>query len=749
MTEASDNKLMKRFDELLEKLIKTVEGLNGVTVNGISVMVKSIAQESMSIDTNKTKRKQIVAELKINKTQLDMKEKLKGVDEHLVRLRHKLNMDQEREHGEQVRRNISLRRNMDNFNEALSKTKQAIMGGAGFQSALGTTVKKMAGMTRGYQEHEIALQQLTTAEESLEDAFDKLAEAFRTGDDADVTRADKEVDTKIGEVSKAEDRASDTYDDSKETQGRFKPLFEKLSKLGDFLGKKAIPIGIGVGVAGIFMSIIVKAFSASPLFAAMMKLMKFMVTLILMPIGTFFGALLRPILIMLLRKFIVPMYSKWMPAAITMGTELGEWIASWSWESFMEAINSLNPFHETETEAEKAARLEAEKKEAERIAKEGTEGTTTPDGNYQVTEQSDLDFIQFTKDLKALWELIKNPAGDTEKTINVDTGEITVNQSTLVPSTIFTSIEDFVKKTIKDNPDGGVVKDDAYYDSLNDPNINPNKFNANGETEYDPHDPANNRLGETEADRKYQEAREELARLEKEELDRKLILANDQAILDAKLAKIERDKHVKQAAEKAAERAAAAAAAVERAKEVAKTLARSNAIFASHGTGENSNFSNSNGQYSSSNNGQTGNTPERGAQTLDGRGRLSSGAYANRGISEGAYEKASAPRGHVNTSASNKSNLKPETVALFKAMGISGYAQGFDGMINSPTLFMAGEAGAEHVKVTPSSQGGGGSGGSNITVNIQNMNAGDDDLRKLKKTILEVIQQSSANRGRL
>ena len=68
MTEASDNKLMKRFDELLEKLIKTVEGLNGVTVNGISVMVKSIAQESMSIDTNKTKRKQIVAELKINKT---------------------------------------------------------------------------------------------------------------------------------------------------------------------------------------------------------------------------------------------------------------------------------------------------------------------------------------------------------------------------------------------------------------------------------------------------------------------------------------------------------------------------------------------------------------------------------------------------------------------------------------------------------------------------------------------------------
>ena len=151
------------------------------------------------------------------------------------------------------------------------------------------------------------------------------------------------------------------------------------------------------------------------------------------------------------------------------------------------------------------------------------------------------------------------------------------------------------------------------------------------------------------------------------------------------------------------------------------------------------------GQYSSSNNGQTGTNSGRVDSINPNNGKTT--RIHNAGISEGAYEKASKSRGHVDTSASNKSNLKPETIALFKSMGIPGYAQGFDGMINSPTLFMAGEAGAEHVKVTPSGQGGGG--GSNITVNIQNMNAGDDDLRKLKKTILEVIQQSSANRGRL
>ena len=75
--------------------------------------------------------------------------------------------------------------------------------------------------------------------------------------------------------------------------------------------------------------------------------------------------------------------------------------------------------------------------------------------------------------------------------------------------------------------------------------------------------------------------------------------------------------------------------------------------------------------------------------------------------------------------------------------GVVPAADGFNGMVNSPTMFLAGESGSEHVSITPN----GGSGG--ITVNIQNMNGSDNDLRKLKQTILEVIQQSSANRGRL
>ena len=114
----------------------------------------------------------------------------------------------------------------------------------------------------------------------------------------------------------------------------------------------------------------------------------------------------------------------------------------------------------------------------------------------------------------------------------------------------------------------------------------------------------------------------------------------------------------------------------------------------------------------------------------------------NAGANVGAAMDKNASRGHTMGSSQAGSDILK---AYWASRGVTMAAEGFDGMVNKPTMFMAGEAGSEHVKVTPNGQGGGG----NITVNIQNMNGSDDDLRKLKKTILEVIQQSANNRGRL
>tara|TARA_R110002153_G_scaffold214451_2_gene367082 strand:- start:1325 stop:2971 length:1647 start_codon:yes stop_codon:yes gene_type:complete len=74
-------------------------------------------------------------------------------------------------------------------------------------------------------------------------------------------------------------------------------------------------------------------------------------------------------------------------------------------------------------------------------------------------------------------------------------------------------------------------------------------------------------------------------------------------------------------------------------------------------------------------------------------------------------------------------------------------AQGFDGMITKPTMFLAGEKGSEHVKVTPHGQSSS-SGGTTVNINISNMSGNANDLNKLRSTILEVMQTVNVNRGR-
>ena len=322
----AEDKMLNELAAMVKKLTTGFESLNGVQTQAVATMIKEIAQRNGISLTTKRHTLDVKRETELGHKALDVKERLKAADEYLVRLRHKLNMQQEKEHGAQVRRNINLRHNMDNFNDGLANLKRAIMGGSGFQNAIGTTVKKMASMTRSYQELEIANKKVTETKDQLQ--LKQVTVDNLVGSDDDVAKKNAADALKIAESAhqSAQEGVIAATKPAEGTQGMFKPMFEKLGKLGDFLGKKAVPIGIGVGVAGIFMSIIVKAFSASPLFAAMMKMMKFMVTLILMPIGTFFGALLRPILIMLLRKFIIPFYSNWMPKMMKWGSALGDWL---------------------------------------------------------------------------------------------------------------------------------------------------------------------------------------------------------------------------------------------------------------------------------------------------------------------------------------------------------------------------------------------------------------------------------------
>lgn len=96
-------------------------------------------------------------------------------------------------------------------------------------------------------------------------------------------------------------------------------------------------------------------------------------------------------------------------------------------------------------------------------------------------------------------------------------------------------------------------------------------------------------------------------------------------------------------------------------------------------------------------------------------------------------------------------------VAFFASLGNTvGYlgnligikaANGYDGMVNKPTLMLVGERGSEHVKVTPHGRSSGG-GGVTVNISIDNMSGTSNDLNKLRSTILDVMQSVNVNRGR-
>ena len=117
------------------------------------------------------------------------------------------------------------------------------------------------------------------------------------------------------------------------TLGRLDKLFEKTfggdSKWNKMFGGhgKAAAIGAGAGAVGTGLAVSKAIIDSSAMLQQMFKLMQFGFMLILKPIGDFFGFLMRPIMILLLRKFIIPFYQKVYPWFATTGAKIGTDIA--------------------------------------------------------------------------------------------------------------------------------------------------------------------------------------------------------------------------------------------------------------------------------------------------------------------------------------------------------------------------------------------------------------------------------------
>ena len=97
-----------------------------------------------------------------------------------------------------------------------------------------------------------------------------------------------------------------------------------LLKMG---GKGMMKLGV-IGVAiGSILGVVKTLAGSSPMLKQMMKLMNFGIMMIFRPIGDFIGFLLRPIIVLLLRNFIIPWYKDAMPVMKAVGAFVGGTIA--------------------------------------------------------------------------------------------------------------------------------------------------------------------------------------------------------------------------------------------------------------------------------------------------------------------------------------------------------------------------------------------------------------------------------------
>jgi hypothetical protein len=137
-------------------------------------------------------------------------------------------------------------------------------------------------------------------------------------------------------LTKGEAKERDMLASNKRSNSLFEKLdttFEKHfggdSKWNKFFGGqgKTAAVGLGLGALGGGMALGKMIIDSSPMFQQMLKLLNFGIMMVLRPIGDFFGFLMRPILLMLLRKFIIPFYQTALPVLQEMGDYIGNVIA--------------------------------------------------------------------------------------------------------------------------------------------------------------------------------------------------------------------------------------------------------------------------------------------------------------------------------------------------------------------------------------------------------------------------------------
>jgi len=211
---------------------------------------------------------------------------------------------------QRIKENIHLRASLKGAQTQMQMFTGLMKRGATIGTVFSTIVGKSKGLASSFEEQKNEIDELTKKIANLDELLQsgKGSQEEQQGWEREKKEKQGTLDTKQKEFS---------------SQGK---LGKGLFQMGQFAKKHMAGILLGAAAAGTLLKVLKMAFDVSPMFQAVKKLLNFGIMMVLRPIGDFFGFLLRPIMVWMLRKLIIPFYQTYLPVAQQMGTDIGNYI---------------------------------------------------------------------------------------------------------------------------------------------------------------------------------------------------------------------------------------------------------------------------------------------------------------------------------------------------------------------------------------------------------------------------------------
>lgn len=316
---------VEQFDRILEKLQESFIKIGKITDQLTKSQFAKLVQQTNRYMSDEKKRmhnldmaqkkmellnERTEARIKVEEKATKNTEKLLALREAEARQRTKDKMTLQRQHASDVKDHILLRQRVKGSTDELKFFTNALTKGISFGQLGGMGFQQILSAYNRQKEQEdidakidVITQQLkkTLPKEQQEDLREELKHLIEERKKVDDSMAGGTAQGVLG-----------------------KRGMGYLKSMGEFANKHKIGILLGATSAGILLTVLKKAIDVSPVFQSMLKLLNFGFMLILRPIGDFFGFIMRPVMILLLRKFIIPFYQFLYPKLMKLGTEIGE-----------------------------------------------------------------------------------------------------------------------------------------------------------------------------------------------------------------------------------------------------------------------------------------------------------------------------------------------------------------------------------------------------------------------------------------